>query len=140
MDTARHTARLDRLDRIARQMDRVFRIPGTGIRLGYDSILGLIPGIGDAVAVTPSAFIVLESHRMGLPKHLVGRQVVNILVDMGIGTIPLLGDLFDVGYKANMRNVKLLREHLDLPADPADRTGAGTEAEGRLSSHHPSRR
>lgn len=132
MDQHPHHARLERLDRLARRMDRAFRIPGTGIRLGYDSLLGLIPGVGDVAAMTPSAWIVMESHRMGAPRRLLARQVANILIDLGIGTIPLIGDIFDVGYKSNMRNVDLLRGHLDTQMRAA--TPAG---DGALSSHHP---
>lgn len=132
MDTHPHHDRLERLERLARRMDRAFRIPGTGIRLGYDSILGLIPGIGDVAAATPSAYIVLESHRMGLPRRLLVRQVANILIDMGFGAVPLIGDLFDVAYKSNLRNVALLREHLESQLRPAD-----SAAGGALSSHHP---
>ena len=107
------TDRLDRLDHLAGRMDSAFRIPGTGIRVGWDSILGLIPGIGDIAALTPAAYIIVESHRMGAPKSVLMRQSVNVAIDSAIGAIPLIGDLFDIGYKANQRNVKILRKHLD---------------------------
>jgi len=132
MDQHPHHTRLERLDRLARRMDRAFRIPGTGIRIGYDSLLGLIPGVGDVAAAAPAAWIVMESHRMGAPRSLLARQVGNILIDVGFGAVPLIGDIFDVGYKANMRNVNLLRGHFDA------QLRAGTSAgDGALASHHP---
>ena len=127
-----HFQRLERLERMAERMDSAFRVPGTRIRLGYDTILGLIPGIGDAAALTPAAWIVLESKRMGAPPDLLLRQGVNVGIDALVGTIPLLGDLFDVGFKANRRNVALLRRHLEAQLETAP---AGDE--GRMSSHHP---
>ncbi len=108
-----HLDRLDRLDRLAHRLDSAFRIPGTRIRLGYDSLLGLVPGIGDVASVAPAAYIVLESQRMGVPTSLLVRQAANIGIDALVGSVPLVGDLFDVGYKANRRNVALLRRHLE---------------------------
>jgi hypothetical protein len=103
---------LDRLERIAERMDAAFRIPGIGIRVGWDSILGLIPGIGDAVALTPAAYIVYRAHALGAPTPLLLRMGANVAVDTVIGTIPIVGDLLDIGLKANRKNVRLLREHL----------------------------
>lgn len=105
--------RLDRLDRLSKRLDSAFRIPGTRIRLGFDSLLGLLPGIGDVAAVTPAAYIVLESRRLGAPNSLLARQAANIGIDALVGSVPLVGDLFDVGFKANRRNVALLRAHLE---------------------------
>ncbi|TRD18912.1 DUF4112 domain-containing protein [Palleronia caenipelagi] len=104
--------RLDRLHRISRHMDRAFRIPGTGFRLGWDSILGIIPGVGDLITTLPAAYILYESHRLGAPKSVLARQGVNIAIDTLVGSIPVLGDLFDAGHKANSKNVDLLRAHL----------------------------
>ena len=108
-----HKERFDRLDRLSKQLDSVFRIPGTGIRIGYDSIAGLIPGLGDAAAALPAAWILLESRRMGLPKRKLVKQGANIALDTLFGSIPLLGTIFDVGFKANLRNVEILRRHLE---------------------------
>ncbi len=127
-------ARLERLERLARNLNSAFRVPGTGIRVGYDSILGLIPGIGDVAAAAPAAYIVLQSHRMGAPNALLLRQGVNIAIDTVLGAVPLLGDLFDVGYKANRRNVALLRTHLERQLAVAP----SASGEGDLASHHPS--
>jgi hypothetical protein len=100
---------------LARAMDSAIRIPGTGIRLGIDSVVGLVPGAGDLVSSLMSGYIVLASARMGVPAPVVARMILNLGVDTLVGTVPLLGDLFDVGFKANIRNAALLDRHL---ADP----------------------
>ena len=104
--------RVERVERLARLMDRAVRIPGTRIRLGLDSIVGVVPGIGDTLTLLPAAFIVAEAHRMGVPTRMLARMVGNLGIDWAVGLIPLLGDLFDVGWKANIRNAQLLREHI----------------------------
>lgn len=118
-ETPLHTAaRLDRLDRIARRMDRAIRLPIIGVRLGWDSILGLIPGVGDAVTLAPAGYIILEGHRLGAPTHVTARMLANVGIDAAIGTIPLIGDVFDIAWKANMRNVNLLRTHFEKVPQP----------------------
>ncbi len=92
-------------------MDRAFRVPLIGVRVGLDSIIGLVPGVGDLLALGPAGYIVLQGRRMGAPNRLVARMGFNIGVDAVIGSIPLIGDLFDVGWKANTRNTKLLRDY-----------------------------
>lgn len=113
MLTAEHTERLDRLDRLASTMDSLFRIPGTGIKVGLDSIIGLIPGIGDVVALAPAGYIVASAAHMGVPKSKLMRMGFNVGIDTLIGAIPLVGDIFDIGWKGNLRNVKLLRDHVE---------------------------
>ncbi|MGR3468921.1 MAG: DUF4112 domain-containing protein [Shimia sp.] len=103
---------VDKLERLANRMDALFHIPGTKIRVGADALLGLIPGIGDTVALAPSAYIVYRSRQLGAPWPLVGRMGANAGIDALIGTIPLLGDLFDIGFKGNLRNVAPLKSHL----------------------------
>ncbi|RVT84076.1 DUF4112 domain-containing protein [Rhodobacteraceae bacterium CCMM004] len=103
--------RIARLERLAHRMDMAFRVPGVGVRVGWDSILGLVPGVGDALALAPGAYIVLESHRMGAPGHVLAKQGVNLVIDFAIGSVPLVGDLIDVGFKANRRNVAILKDH-----------------------------
>jgi len=110
------TARLDRLERLATDMDSRFRVPGTKIRFGWDSIIGLVPGIGDVASLAPAGYILLEAHRMGAPKALVGRMAVNAGLDWAVGSVPVLGDALDVWIKANRRNVALLRAHFGRPA------------------------
>ncbi|SFP46891.1 protein of unknown function [Tranquillimonas alkanivorans] len=111
--TSSRNAELERLERLADRMDAAFRIPVVGVRVGWDSILGLIPGIGDAAALAPASYIVYRAHRLGAPPPLLARMGVNVGVDALIGTIPLVGDLLDIGLKANRRNVALLRRHVE---------------------------
>jgi hypothetical protein len=96
------------LERLAWLMDRSLAIPGTRIRFGLDALIGLVPGAGDAVAGLFSVAIVLQAARMGLPRVVIARMVLNSLVDLLVGAIPLAGDLFDVAWKANLRNVRML--------------------------------
>ncbi|MGR3321974.1 MAG: DUF4112 domain-containing protein [Pseudooceanicola sp.] len=108
--------RIDRLDRLAERLDAAFRIPGTSIRVGWDSILGLLPGVGDVAALVPGGYIILEAHKLCLPKRKLARMGVNTGIDWAIGSVPLIGDIFDVGFKANRRNVALIREHFNRTA------------------------
>lgn len=106
---------IERLDRIAQWLDEWFRIPGTGIRIGADSIIGLVPGVGDAVPFAVSLYMIARAQRMGVPGRLLGRMAANSLIDFVIGSVPVLGDVFDVGFKANRRNVDLLKRHFGFP-------------------------
>jgi len=103
---------LSQLDWLVDLMDSRFLIPGTKYRVGLDAIVGLIPGIGDGLGAVVSFYILLRLWQHELPWHLKARLVGNILVDFGLGSIPLAGDLFDIGFKANRRNVRLVRKHL----------------------------
>ena len=114
-----HATDLDRLRRLAVRMDSAFRLPVVGVRVGWDAILGLVPGVGDALALLPSAYILKEAHRMGAPRHLLARMGLNTGIDLVIGAIPVVGDLFDIGWKSKLRNVALLERHL---AEPSRRT------------------
>ncbi|MCA1774401.1 MAG: DUF4112 domain-containing protein [Paracoccaceae bacterium] len=105
--------RLERLERVAHRMDSLVRIPGTRFRIGLDGMLGIIPGIGDALAMAPAGYIIHQSYKMGAPRSLLARMAINTGVDTVIGTIPLVGDLFDIGNKSNNKNVALLRKHLE---------------------------
>ena len=109
-DRARSLARLDRL---AHLMDSALRIPGTGIRFGADSALGLIPGAGDMIALGISAFALMEAWRLGAPPRLIARMIGNVAIDTGFGAIPVVGDIFDLLFKSNTRNLKLLLQHFE---------------------------
>ena len=103
---------LEHLNRLARTLDSRFRLPGTSIRFGLDTIVGLVPGIGDTLVAAPSVWIIWRGHRMGIGKRHLARMAVNSAADYLIGLVPVIGDLFDVGFKANLRNVAILREQL----------------------------
>jgi len=105
--------RLERLRHLALLLDDRFRIPGTRHRIGLDGLIGLVPGIGDAVTTAISLYIVLEARRLGVPVSKLGRMGVNVGVDALIGAVPLVGDLFDVAWKANKRNLALVIDHLE---------------------------
>jgi hypothetical protein len=97
-------------------MDDGIPIPGTGLRIGLDPILGLLPGIGDAAGAIVSGAIVLEAMRQRISPWALLRMLGNIALDALVGAVPLLGDLFDAGFKANARNLALLERHLAAPA------------------------
>lgn len=104
-------SRLKSMERLANLMDTQFRIPGTDIRFGLDAIIGLIPGIGDLSTFAVSGFMILVMARNGASSYVLARMVLNVLIDTIIGSIPLIGDLFDVAFKANTRNIRLMQEH-----------------------------
>jgi len=93
---------------LARLLDTAVRIPGTNIRLGLDAVLGLIPGAGDAVGALLSSYIILAAARQGASRAVLLRMIGNVAIDSVIGAIPVLGDIFDVAFKSNVRNAALL--------------------------------
>lgn len=100
----------------AELLDSKFKIPGTSIRFGIDPILGLIPGAGDLLTGLASLYFVYLGARYGAPASVLIRMLLNILADIIIGAIPLLGEVFDFGWKANLRNARLLDEFQSRPA------------------------
>jgi len=106
-------ATLERLERLAQLLDTALVIPGTNFRFGADAIIGLVPGIGDAITTAISAYIVYEARRLGVPWHVLARMISNVALDGLVGAVPLVGDLFDTMWRANIRNVRLLRKHLE---------------------------
>lgn len=92
-------------------LDSAFRVPGTQMRFGLDPVVGLIPGIGDIVTGFFSVMMLVHAVRLRVPKVVVARMTINVGVDLLVGAVPLLGDLFDAGYKANLRNLALLERH-----------------------------
>lgn len=105
-------ARVGNIRTLARVLDSAVRIPGTQIRVGADSIFGLVPVVGDVAGAALSGYIVLASARLGAPASTLARMVINIGIDTIVGSVPVLGDMFDVGWRANMKNVDLLENHL----------------------------
>lgn len=109
--------RLQRLWALSRLLDSAIPLPG-GYRIGLDGIIGLVPGFGDIAGSLASSYIIIESARLGASTATLLRMVVNVLLESVIGLIPLLGDLFDFAWKANVKNMVLLEEQLKT-APPA---------------------
>ena len=104
---------LKQLGRLAKLMDAQFRIPGTDIRFGLDGIIGLIPGAGDLSTFAVSGYMLWIMANNGASGFVLARMTLNILIDALIGSIPILGDVFDIAFKANMRNIQLMQEHYE---------------------------
>jgi uncharacterized protein DUF4112 len=102
-----------RLEALARLMDGAFVVPGTSIRFGLDGIIGLIPVAGDVIAGLVSTYLIWEARQLGAPRWLIARMLANAFLDTAIGSIPVVGDAFDVLFRANMKNMALLRRHLE---------------------------
>lgn len=104
--------RLRRLRALGRLLDDSIPIPGTDRRIGIDPLLGLIPGVGDGAGAMLSTYIIIEAARFGVPRAILLRMAANVGLEALVGVVPLLGDLFDAGWKANLRNLELLQTHL----------------------------
>ena len=111
----------ERLETLSYLLDDAIPVPGTNSRIGIDPLLGVIPIGGDALALVPSLYIVLEAAYMGLSPATIGRMLFNVFLDATIGSIPLIGTIFDAVWKANTRNLSLLRERARKPAPEIDK-------------------
>ncbi|MFN2564653.1 MAG: DUF4112 domain-containing protein [Gemmatimonadaceae bacterium] len=100
---------------LARLLDAAIRVPGTNVRFGLDAILGLIPGAGDVAGGILSTFIILHAAKLGAPRSVLARMVMNVAIDSLVGAVPILGDLFDIGWKSNTRNAALLERYAERP-------------------------
>ena len=105
-------AAVRRMRFVANVLDDSIRVPGTDFRIGIDPILGILPGAGDAMAAAMSVYIVLESARLGVPFLTLLQMMANVTLDFAIGSVPVIGPLFDAAWKANQKNVELAVEHL----------------------------
>lgn len=106
--------KLSRLRRLSQILDNAIPIPGTKQRIGIDPIIGMLPGGGDLVTGALGAYIILESARMGIDREIIGKMVGNIVLDAIAGTVPIVGDFFDMGWKANVKNIALLEKHIEI--------------------------
>jgi hypothetical protein len=106
---------LEHLRTVSRLLDSAFSIPGTRYRFGLDALIGLVPGLGDAVGAIFSGYLILQASRVGAPRSVLARMIANVAIDTVVGWVPVLGDLFDVGWKANTRNLAILEQHLQQP-------------------------
>jgi hypothetical protein len=127
MDTAKSLATLNRIRKLSRLMDTAIRIPGTGFRIGLDPIIGLIPGGGDLISTAFSAYIIFLATRFGIPRQDLTKMLFNLALEAVVGTVPLVGDMFDAYYKSNIRNLAILEKHL---------TAVEPELEKAASAHN----
>jgi hypothetical protein len=106
-------ARIARIDALATLLDTALVIPGTGVRFGLDALIGFFPVVGDTITTALSLFVVHEAYQLGAPGHVIARMLGNVALDGVLGAVPLVGDAFDVLWRANRRNVRLLMEWLE---------------------------
>ena len=106
-------ARIARIDALATLLDTALVIPGTGVRFGLDALIGFFPVVGDTITTALSLFIVHEAYQLGAPGPVIARMLGNVALDGVLGAVPLVGDAFDVLWRANRRNVRLLMEWLE---------------------------
>jgi hypothetical protein len=123
MNAPADLARLEQVRRLARQLDTSIPLPG-GLRVGWDAVLGLIPGVGDWAGALLSSYIVLQAVRLGASREVLLRMVGNVGLEALVGAVPFLGDVFDAAWRANTRNVRLLEEHLAAPEAARRASGA----------------
>jgi hypothetical protein len=105
--------RIARLDAIAKLLDVAFVVPGTNFRYGIDGLIGLIPVVGDIITTAISLWLVREARALGAPWHITARMLANVAIDGAVGIVPLAGDAFDVMFRANVRNVRMLKRWLE---------------------------
>ena len=105
-------ARLARIRRIAWLVDAAFRLPGTRFRFGLNSLIGVAPGAGDAILGIVSLYIIQQAHALGVPRHRLMRMLGNVAIEVVGGSVPILGDVFDVVLKANIRNIRIIEDHV----------------------------
>lgn len=99
------------MEQLARLLDEAIEIPGTGKKIGLDAVTGLLPGLGDAIGAALSSWIIIGGLRHRVPARKIVRMIFNVLIDMGLGTVPILGDLFDALFHQNVGNMKILMDH-----------------------------
>ena len=112
-----HDERLAHLDRLTELLDSRWRIPGLGIPIGIDGIASIFPVVGDSATGVVSAYLIYQASRLGVPRSVLLRMAGNAGLDWAVGSIPVIGTIFDIGFKANTRNVNLLRRHLERERD-----------------------
>jgi hypothetical protein len=114
---------LARITALATLMDNAFVIPGINRRIGLDAIIGLVPGFGDAISAAISGYIIWEARQLGLPRWKIVRMIGNVALDTAVGAIPFAGDVFDAAFKSNMRNLRIIQNHLGIKRGPQEIDG-----------------
>ncbi len=105
--------RFARLDALAKLLDIAFVLPGTNIRYGIDGLIGLVPVVGDLLTTVIQLWLVREARSLGAPRHVIARMLGNVALDGVVGIVPFFGDAFDVMFRANIRNMRLLKKWMD---------------------------
>ena len=103
--------RVQQIESLAKLMDSQFPLPGTKLNVGIDTIIGLIPGIGDTLSLSIAGYIVYQSSQLGIGPQRLMQMIINIFIDWLIGLIPIIGDFFDIGWKGNLKNAAILRDY-----------------------------
>ena len=124
-------ASVARIEALSKLMDSAFQIPGTNTRLGLDAIIGLVPVVGDLISQAVSSYIIWEARKLGVSRFTIARMIGNTLLDTAVGSIPFAGDAFDVFFRANMKNLALLKTHLARHGHVMRSTASGPIIEGR---------
>ncbi|MFB2937231.1 DUF4112 domain-containing protein [Aerosakkonemataceae cyanobacterium BLCC-F154] len=114
INTLERLATLNRIRKFTYLMDSAFRVPIVGFRFGLDPIIGLVPGAGDLISTAFSAYLIYLAARFRLPPQIFRQMIFNVALEAVVGTVPLVGDLFDAFYKSNIRNLALLEKHLGI--------------------------
>jgi Domain of unknown function (DUF4112) len=127
----------ERLERLTWAMDSAIRVPGTNFTIGADAMLGLVPGIGNLATTAISGYLIREAWRLGVPRTTIARMIGNVAADSLISAIPVVGNLADVFWKANRKNMAILAEHLDPARMP--RPGVSGHAFDRTFDNRGSR-
>lgn len=104
--------RIARIERLTKWLDSSLPVPGLGITVGWDTIIGLLPGVGDLATTAISGWIINEARQLGVSRFTLARMIANTSIDAIVGSIPVAGDLFDAAYKANVKNLRLLKNSL----------------------------
>lgn len=125
-------ASVARIEILSKLMDSAFQIPGTNTRMGLDAIIGLVPVLGDLVSQAISSYIIWEARKLGVSRLTIARMIGNSLLDTAVGSIPFAGDAFDVYFRANMKNLALLKGHLAKHGRVTRSTATGPIIEGRV--------
>jgi hypothetical protein len=115
-----------RVTAVAKFLDSAFVIPGTNRRFGMDAVIGLVPGIGDLLSALLASYIIWEARQLGLPRWKIARMVANVAFDTALGAVPFAGDVFDVFFKANQRNVRIIQDHVGQKRGPREIDGTAT--------------
>lgn len=108
-----------RLETFEALLERGFTLPIVGRKVGIDAIIGLVPGVGDVAAGMVSAYLIWEARNLGLPRRTLARMAANTAVDTALGSVPFAGDVFDLFFRSNSRNLRLIKRHLDRHASRA---------------------